>query len=141
MSSIKSGSNKKDKILSSSNESNKNKEDKTEVKTQFKKTDSAKIVSQNTSSSKVNNRNLNKPRIVPPPQWFFPSWISFIQYGPFVSKEKRLSLLEITDASKNVVKSRAEKRKAEKLEKVLKRVNDSSADRGYNTDKKKTGKN
>ena len=75
-------------------------------------------------------------KIMPPPQWFFPSWFSFIAYGPFVSKDKRLPLLEITDASKKIVKSRAEKRKAEKVEKDSKRVNDSITDRGFSTDQK-----
>ena len=75
-------------------------------------------------------------KIMPPPHWFFPSWFSFIAYGPFVSKDKRLPLLEITDASKKIVKSRAEKRKAEKVEKDSKRVNDSITDRGFSTDQK-----
>ena len=74
--------------------------------------------------------------IVPPPGWFFPSWFSFLTYGPFVDKDKRLSLLEISDASKNVVKSRAQKRKSDKIAKQLQRANDSSADRGFSTDQK-----
>ena len=57
-------------------------------------------------------------------------------YGPFVSKDKRLALLEITDAAKNVGKSRNEKRKAGKLEKDAKRVADNVADRGFSTDQK-----
>ena len=90
------------------------------------------IVKKNTTKE----AGTKKKWIIPPPKWFFPSWISFIQYGPFVPKDKRFSLLEITDASKNVVKTRAEKRKAEKVQKEVKRVNDSSADRGFNTDQK-----
>ena len=57
--------------------------------------------------------------VIPPPQWFFSSWFSFIEYGPFVKKEKRLPLLEISDASNKTVKSRVEKRKAEELEKDI----------------------
>ena len=47
-----------------------------------------------------------------------------------------MPLLEISDASKKTVKSRAEKRKAEKLEKDIKRENDSSSDRVFSTDQK-----
>ena len=66
----------------------------------------------------------------------FPSWFSFLTYGPFVPKDKRLSSLEIIDASKKVGKSRAEKRKIGKLEKDVKRSNDDTSDRGFTTDQK-----
>ena len=75
-------------------------------------------------------------KIVPPKDWFFPSWFSFLTFGPFVPKDKRFSLLEITETSQNVGKSRSEKRKADKLEKDAKRVSDDSAERGFTTDQK-----
>ena len=75
-------------------------------------------------------------KLIPPKDWYFQSWFSFLMYGPFVSKDKRLALLEITDAAKNVGKSRNEKRKAGKLEKDAKRVADNVADRGFSTDQK-----
>lgn len=92
-------------------------------------------------TSKQNKTNTNKDKNIqeklsPPEDWFFPSWMSFIAYGPFVDKSKRLSLLEISDASKDIVKSRAQKRKSDKLEKNLKRTSDDSANRGFSTDQK-----
>ena len=69
-----------------------------------------------------------------PEDYFFPSWFSFLTYGPFVSKEKRLSLLEINDPHKSIIQSRAEKRKAEKLEKQNEREADVDHKRGYSTD-------
>ena len=133
--SLKSNSNDKDITSASSDkESIETKDDKQKVMSEIQKSESSKCVTPKNKNARLQNDE--KPRIIPPPQWFFPSWISFVQYGPFVSKDKRLPLLEITDASKKVVKSRTEKRKAEKLEKDLKRVNDSSSDRGFNTDQK-----
>ena len=55
-------------------------------------------------------------------------------FGIFISKEKYLSLLKISDDSQEVTKSRAEKRKADKILKDLQRRNDVINDRGYNTD-------
>ena len=133
--SLKSNSNDKASTSSSSDkESIETKDDKQKVMSDIQKSESSKCDTPKNKNTKPNKDE--KPRIIPPPQWFFPCWISFVQYGPFVSKDKRLPLLEITDASKKVVKSRTEKRKAEKLEKDLKRVNDSSSDRGFNTDQK-----
>ena len=87
---------------------------------------------QSKDTDKVGSNEGNQLDI--PNEWFFPGWFSFLSFGPFVPKEKRLSLLEISDASKVVTKSRAEKRKADKIEKDLKRRNNVMNDRGYNTD-------
>lgn len=72
--------------------------------------------------------------VIVPSDWIFPSFFSFIAFGPFVSKENRLSLLEITDAHQNVGKSRASKRKADKIEKDNARDNDTENERGFSTD-------
>ena len=88
----------------------------------------------NTDESKLDSTIVAK--VMPPPQWFFPGWFSFIAYGPFVKKDQRLSLLEISDASKKTVKSRAEKRKADKIQKDIKRAADSNPERGFSTDQK-----
>ena len=81
-------------------------------------------------------KEIQTTKEIPPPGWFFPSWFSFISYGPFVPKDNRLPLLEISDASKKTTKSRAEKRKANKVEKDAKRVNDTQFERGFSTDQK-----
>ena len=88
----------------------------------------------NAKESKAESTIVTK--VIPPPQWFFPGWFSFIAYGPFVKKDQRLSLLEISDASKKTVKSRAEKRKADKIQKDIKRAADSNPERGFSTDQK-----
>ena len=93
----------------------------------------------NNSTTAIPSNKLKKTKVqkvTPPENWFFPCWISFIAYGPFVEKSQRLPLLEITDASKDVVKSRLQKRKCEKMEKAVKRTTDETADRGYSTDQK-----
>ena len=79
------------------------------------------------SKSKENNR-------IPPKDWYFPSWFSFLTYGPFVDKSKRLPLLEISDASSKTVKSCAQKRKADLLVKNKQREHDETSSRGYSTD-------
>ena len=89
----------------------------------------------NTADQNTKQKKL-VPKVSPPDNWFFPSWFSFVAYGPFVEKNNRLPLLEITDASKEVVKSRSQKRKGEKIEKAVKRASDEMADRGYSTDQK-----
>ena len=89
----------------------------------------------NTADQNTKQKKL-VPKVSPPDNWFFPSWFSFVAYGPFVEKNNRLPLLEITDASKEVVKSRSQKRKGEKFEKAVKRASDDMADRGYSTDQK-----
>ena len=85
-------------------------------------------------NSKKEKKKKNKP--IPPKEWYFHSWICFLIYGPFAQKDKRISLLETSDAAKNVGKSRAEKRKIEKVEKDLLRLNDTQNSRGYSTDQK-----
>ena len=83
--------------------------------------------------SATNSKNKETNRI-PPKDWFFPSWFSFLTYGPFVDKSKRLPLLEISDASSKTVKSRAQKRKADLLVKNTQREHDSTSSRGFSTD-------
>ena len=90
----------------------------------------------NNTADQNNKQKKLVPKVSPPDNWFFPSWFSFVAYGPFVEKNNRLPLLEITDASKEVVKSRSQKRKGEKIEKAVKRASDDMADRGYSTDQK-----
>ena len=72
-------------------------------------------IEKNTASPDTDKSN--EQDIVIPDDYFFPSWFSFITHGPFVPKEERLSLFEINDPHKDIVQSRAEKRKAEKIEK------------------------
>ena len=43
----------------------------------------------------VENDNEDLDSTVVPEDYFFPSWFSFIAYGPFVTKDQRLSLFEI----------------------------------------------
>ena len=86
-------------------------------------------------SSNVNQvKNKSSNTLSAPKEWFFPGFFSFMTFGPFVPKDKRLSLLEITDPHKDIVKSRAQKRKAEKIEKDTKRASDIENDRGLSTD-------
>ena len=75
-------------------------------------------------------------RTVSPSDWIFPSFFSFIWFGPFVNKESCLPLLEITDAHKDAGKSWAKKRKGDKLEKDIHCQNDTSNERGFSTDQK-----
>ena len=91
---------------------------------------------QNKGKEKDNNQVSVESKKIPPKEWFFPGWFSFITFGPFVPKDKRLALFEITDTAKNVGKSRSQKRKADKLEKDAKRVVDDTANRGFTTDQK-----
>ena len=72
--------------------------------------------------------------VIVPSDWIFPSFFSFIAFGPFVSKENRLSLFEISDAHKNVGKSRAAKRKADQIQKDAARESDKDNVRGFNTE-------
>ena len=69
-----------------------------------------------------------------PPDWKFPGWISFICYGPFVPKHDRLTLFEINDTATEITKSRAAKRKIEKLQKDNERFGDNSNRRGVSFD-------
>ena len=136
LSSLQSSSTEKDVSHSSSinADCNQTKDDKKKLLSEIKRNDTSNKSDATNNNVKV--KDAKTSRTVPPPQWFFPCWISFIQYGPFVPKDKRLSLLEITDASKKIVKSRAEKRKAVTLEKNIQRMNDNSSDRGFSTDQK-----
>ena len=105
--------------------------------TSKKEIDTKKALSKDDSKSvSRKNKNIIPDKTMPPENWFFPCWMSFVAYGPFVDKSKRLPLLEITDASKDVTKSRAQKRKSDNLEKNLKRASDNSSDRGFSTDQK-----
>ena len=91
---------------------------------------------ENKKTAHESSESTIETKTIPPKEWFFPSWVCFLTFGPFVSKEKRLALLEITDTAKNVGKSRSGKRKAEKLEKDNNRVTDNTAERGFSTDQK-----
>ena len=89
---------------------------------------------ENNSSSLIDSTSDNKTKEKIPYNWFFPCWFSFLTYGPFVPKENCLSLFEINDAYKDIVKSHAEKRKAEKMQKDLERSSDQNNKRGLSTD-------
>ena len=93
--------------------------------------DNSSIAIENSNEKSMHNEI---DTTIVPDDWFFPSFFSFICFGPFVEKENRLTLLEITDADKNVGKSRASKRKANNIEKELKRESDAQNKRGFSTD-------
>ena len=86
----------------------------------------------NSKSNPESDKSDNASKM--PKGWFFPGWFCFMSFGPFVPKEKRLSLLEISDPHKDIVKSRAQKRKAEQIEKDAKRAADTENSRGLSTD-------
>ena len=92
------------------------------------------VFSKNTSEESASNSKNKETNRIPPKDCFFPSWFSFLTYGPFVDKSKRLPLLEISDASSKTVKSRAQKRKADLLVKNTQREHDSTSSRGFSTD-------
>ena len=89
---------------------------------------------ENTSSSLMDSSSDNKTKEKIPYNWFFPCWLSFLTYGPFVPKENCLSLFEINDAHKDIVKSCVEKRKAEEMQKDLERSSGQDNKRGLSTD-------
>ena len=65
---------------------------------------------------------------------FFISFFFHFIWTIYVSKNNHLLLLEVSDASKKVGKSCAEKRKAEKIENNLKHSTDTVNERGLSTD-------
>ena len=92
--SLKSNSNDKASTSSSSDkESIETKDDKQKVMSDIQKSESSKCDTPKNKNAKPNKDE--KPRIIPPPQWFFPCWISFVQYGPFVSKDKDYLFLKL----------------------------------------------
>jgi len=69
-----------------------------------------------------------------PNDWFFPGFMSFVVYGPFVDANDRLACFETSDGSTESNRGRVAKRKAEISEKSDDRLHDNSNPRGYTTD-------
>ena len=69
-----------------------------------------------------------------PNDWFFPGFMSFVAYGPFVDANDRLVCFETSDRSTASDKNRAAKRKLDLNEKANDRTHDSTNPRGYTTD-------
>lgn len=84
----------------------------------------------------VSSRAIIDDDVEIPSDWFFPSFISFVLFGPFVEDKNRLALFEEKEAPKGTHPSRSQKRKLDEAEKNCDRANDNSNDRGYSTDQK-----
>ena len=65
---------------------------------------------------------------------FFPGFMSFVICGPFADGDDRLACFELSDAVPGSNKGRAAKRKQEKMEKDVARMNDNTNKRGLTTD-------
>ena len=70
-----------------------------------------------------------------PSDWAFPSYMSFVLFGPFAEENDRLSIFEPSDAPK-VTQPRVKKRKSDVNEKMDERNNDTNNNRGYSTDQR-----
>jgi hypothetical protein len=69
-----------------------------------------------------------------PNDWFFPVFMSFVVYGPFVDANDRLACFETSDGSTHSNRGRAAKRQCEISEKADDRLHDNSNPRGYTTE-------
>ena len=69
-----------------------------------------------------------------PNEWFFPGFMAFVAYGPFVAANDRLVCFETSDRSTASDKNRVANWKLDLNEKANDRTHDSTNPRGYTTD-------
>jgi hypothetical protein len=86
----------------------------------------------------VQKRDVDDEDEFVPDDCIFPSYFCFVLWGPFVEKEKQLTLFLPDDAPKSCVKTQAQKRKERRQKRNLERMKDTSAIRGFSTDQQIT---